>query len=138
MSEGDRHVGPDGSVFRIDLIQTLNEQAMHSSLQADVAEMAEQAIGDLKVCQFMAPHIGEVHDAKVVRVSRVGIEVHLGKFNVGGFLPARSIGERAEVKGPTLQLRAGNRLFSFTEGYSVRVSIKEVDFLKLIVFFELA
>ena len=111
--------------------------AMHSSLQADVAEMAEQAIGDLKVCQFMAPHIGETHQAKVVRVSNFGIDVRLPEFNVGGFLPARTIGENAQVKGPTLQLQAGKRRFSFTEGYSVKIRIKEVDFLKLQVLLEL-
>ena len=121
-----------------DLIQDLNEKAMHSSLQADVAEMAEQAIGDLKVCQYMAPHIGEVHKAKVIRVSNFGIEVRLPTFNIGGFLPSRAIGENAKVKGPTLQLNAGRRLFSFTEGHAIRVRIKDVDFLKLQVLLDLA
>ncbi|MEM7205395.1 MAG: ribonuclease R family protein [Planctomycetota bacterium] len=121
-----------------DLIQDLNEKAMHSSLQADVAEMGEQAIGDLKICQYMAPHIGELHKAKIIRVSNFGIEVRLPTFNISGFLPARSIGENAKVKGPTLQLSAGRRLFSFTEGHAIRVCIKEVDFLKLQVLLELA
>src|SRR2546430_5005500 len=34
------------------------------------SEMTEHAIFDLKVCQFMHPHIGEKIDALVVRVSR--------------------------------------------------------------------
>ena len=49
-----------------------------------------------------------------------------------------AIGENARVKGPTLQLEARRRLFSFTEGYAIRVQIKEIDFLKLQVFLELA
>jgi hypothetical protein len=57
--------------------------------------------------------------------------VHLAAFNADGFLPARTIGERAELNGPTLTLRAGKRRFSFTEGYAIRVEIAEVDFLKL-------
>ncbi len=113
------------------LIKDLNEKAMHSSLQADVAGMAEQAIGDLKTCQFMAPHEGEVHDATVLRVSVAGIEVRLPQFNVTGFLPSRTMGERAKVKGPTLQLQSGKRMLSFTEGYGIRVKIAEVDFLRL-------
>ncbi len=114
-----------------DLIQDLNEMAAHSSLQADVAEMAEQAIGNLKVCQYMSSYVGETHLAQIRRVSNFGIEVHLSQFNVNGFLPARSIGEKAKVKGPTLQLLAGKRMLSFTEGTAIKILIKEVDFLKL-------
>lgn len=120
------------------LLADLNDEATHSSMQADIAGMAEQAIGDLKVCQYMSPHVGEISEAKVLRVSNFGIEVKLPEFNITGFLPARSIGENAKVKGPTLQLNAGGKLFSFTEGYSIRVRIKEVDFIKLQVLLELA
>ena len=100
--------------------------------------MAEQAIGDLKVCQLMAPHIGEIHEAKITRVSNYGLEVRLPRFNITGFLPSRSIGENPKLKGPTLQLNAGRRLFSFTEGFSIRVRIRDVDFLKLQILFDLA
>ena len=109
----------------------LNEVALHCSLRSELAEMCETAVADLKVCQFLEPHRGEVHEAKVVRVSRYGLVVHLSAFNADGFLPARTIGERAELHGPTLTLRAGKRRFSFTEGYTIRVEIAEVDFLKL-------
>ena len=64
-------------------------------------------------------------------VDRYGLVVHLAQFNVEGFLPARTIGERPQLKGPTLTLRAGKRSFSFTEGYSIQVEITEVDFIKL-------
>lgn len=121
-----------------DFLQDMNDMANHSSIQAGTAEMGEQAIGDLKVCQYISPHAGERHTAKVTRVSRFGIEVHIAAFNITGFLPSRSIGEQAEVKGPTLQLRAGRKLFSFTEGYGVDIRIKDVDFLRLQVLLELA
>jgi ribonuclease R len=121
-----------------DLIADLNDMAAHSSIQAGVAEMGSQAIADLKVCQYISPHVGERHEAKVMRVSKFGIEVFLSKFNITGFLPSRSIGEMPELKGPTLQLRAGRKLFSFTEGYSITVRIKDVDFLRLQVLLELA
>ena len=52
-----------------DFLADMNDMANHSSLQANVAEMAERAVGDLKVCQFMAPHEGERHTAQVTRVS---------------------------------------------------------------------
>ena len=58
-------------------------------------------------------------------------------FNVGGFLPTRAIGERAEVKGPNLVIKAGKRSLSFTEGHPIRVVIKDVDFVKLQVLLEL-
>ena len=76
------------------------------------------------------------HMAKVSRVSRFGVEVHIPKFNITGFLPTRIIGEKPVVKGPTLQLRAGNKLFSFTEGNQIRIRIKDVDFLRLQVLFD--
>ena len=121
-----------------DCVQELNEMAMHSSLQADTAGMAEKAVGDLKVCQYMYSYVGEVHDAKVQRVSNFGIEVFLAKFNITGFLPARKIGERPKIKGPTLTLQTGKKTLSFTEGYQIRVQIEGVDFLKLLVTLELA
>ena len=46
--------------------------------------------------------------------------------------------ERPKLNGPTLQISAGKRLYSFSEGGSIEVEIKEVDFLRLQVFLELA
>lgn len=120
------------------LLADLNDMAAHCSLQAEVAEMAEYAVKDLKVCQFMEPHIGEKLEARVRRVSRGGMEVDLTAFNVSGYLPARSMGDRPKVEGATLTLRAGRRTLSFTEGYAVAVRVKDVDFLKLQVMLELA
>ena len=121
-----------------EFLEDLNHVASHCSQQSEIAEMAETAVGDLKICQFMEPHIGERIDARVHRVSRAGIEVHLQELNVFGFLPARSIGERSELKGATLTIRAGRRNLSFTEGYAIAVLVKDVDFLRLQVILELA
>ena len=121
-----------------DLVQELNEKAMHSSLQADVAEMAEQAVGDLKVCQYMAPHVAEKLAAKVERVSPQGMEVHLQDFNVSAFLPTGVIGDRGDVEGATLRVRVGRGHRSFTEGYPIAVRLKDVDFIRLQVLLELA
>ena len=52
-----------------ELVADLNEMAAHSSAQAEVAQMAAYAVADLKVCQFMDPHVGETLKAKVLRVS---------------------------------------------------------------------
>jgi len=120
-----------------DLLRDLNDVALHCSLQAELAEMAETAIGDLKVCQFVEPRIGERFDAVVLRVSRAGIEVRLTELNVTGFLPARALGDRPQVKGPTLTVRAGRRSLSFSEGGPVRVLVRDVDFGRLQVLLEL-
>ena len=121
-----------------DFLEDLNHVAAHCSQQSEIAEMAETAIGDLKICQFMEPHIGERIEARVHRVSRAGIEVHMQELNVFGFLPARSIGERSELKGSTITIRAGRRSLSFTEGYPIGVRVKDVDFLRLQVILELS
>jgi ribonuclease R len=120
------------------LLADLNDIASHCSAQAEVAEMVEFAIGDLKVCQFMHPHIGEKLAAKVQRVSPAGLELHLVDFNVSGFLPAKQLGERVEVKGPTLLVRAGKKSLSFSEGHAVAVRLKDVDFVRLQLMLELA
>ena len=85
------------------LLADLNDIASHASAQADVAEMVEVAVHDLKVCQYMHPHVGEKLDARVLRVSRAGMEVQLGGLQRDR-VPARALasGTRAEVKGPTL------------------------------------
>ena len=119
------------------LLADLNEIASHCSAQSEVAEMCETAIGDLKVCQFMHPHIGEKIEAKVARVSPAGLELHLPAFNVNGFLPAKKIGDRVEVKGATIQIRQGKKSLSFTEGYPISVRLVDVDFLRLQLMFEL-
>ncbi|MDF1838528.1 MAG: ribonuclease R [Planctomycetota bacterium] len=116
----------------------LTEVAGHSSMQADTAKMAEVAIGDLKVCQFMEPHEGEKAEGKVLRVSRGGIEVHLPEYNVNGFIPLRVIGSRPKIKGSTLTVQQGRRSLSFTEGYAIAVRIEAVDFIKLQVLMEVA
>ena len=120
-----------------ELVHDLTQVAAHCSMQADVAEMAETAIYDLKICQYLHPHIGEKIEAVVVRVSPPGMEVRLVPFNVTGFLPSRSIGEKAEVKGPNLLIRAGRRSLSFSEGHPIRVKIQDVDFMRLSVLLEL-
>ena len=120
------------------LLADLNEIASHCSAQAEVAEMCETAIGDLKVCQYMHPHVGEKIEAKIARVSPAGIELHLSAFNVGGFLPSKKIGDKVEVQGPTIQIRQGKKRLSFTEGYPIAVRLVDVDFLRLQLLFELA
>jgi ribonuclease R len=133
--------GPEAATQELraqDYLDDLNNVASHCSMQADIAEMCETSIADLKICQYLEPHIGEKFDASVLRVSPPGIEVKLVAFNVTGFLPTRAIGERSEVKGPTIQIKAGKRVFSFTEGHPISVRIQDVDFLKLQVLLELA
>lgn len=120
------------------LVDDLNDMAAHSSAQSELAGMVSFAVGDLKICQYMHPHIGEKLEAKVQRVSRYGLEVLLTDYNVNGFLPARSIGEKTELKGSTLTIRAGRRNFSFSEGHPVGVRLKDVDFLKLQILLEIA
>lgn len=121
-----------------ELVADLVDVAAHCSMQSEIAQMAENTIFDLKVCQLMHPHIGEKHSAVVVRVFPAGMEVRLVEFQVTGFLPSRAIGDKFEVKGPTLTIKAGRRAFSFTEGYPVDVRVQDVDFLRLSVMLELA
>ncbi len=120
------------------LVDELNDTASHCSVQSEAAGMAEIAVKDLKVCQFMEPRIDEKFDAKVLRVSRGGIEVSIGELNVTGFIPARSMGDRPKVDGATLKVTVGKRVLSFTEGYAIAVRVKDVDFLRLQVMLELA
>ena len=116
----------------------LNLQASHSTLQARVAEMTERAVHDLKVCQYMHPHIGETHAARVRMVQRGGLEIVLDEFNVTGFLPYKKIGGRAQIDGPRVTIATRKRHYSFSEGGSLKVTIAEVDFVRLQVFFEIA
>ncbi len=120
-----------------DLIADLNDIAAHASAQADLAEMAERAVGDLKVCQYMEPQIGNRLAARVLRVSPPGLEILLTDFNVTGFLPARSIGDKSVVKGATITIQTGRRQRSFSEGYEIAVRLKDVDFMRLQLMLEL-
>jgi len=119
-------------------LEDLNEVAQHASVRADVAEMAERAVGDLKTCQYMDPHRGETLAARVLRVMPAGMEVLLTDFNVTAFLPTRAIGQRGQVKGPTLTIQVGRGHRSFSEGYPISVVLEEVDFLRLQLFLKLA
>jgi ribonuclease R len=122
----------------LDIVEDLNATAYHCSLQSELAEMTEQSMFDLKVCQFMYPRIGEKLRAQVVRVSPPGLEVKLLDLNISGFLPSRAIGERVEIKGPTMTIKAGRKSLSFTEGHPISVRVKDVDFVRLQVMLELA
>ncbi len=120
------------------LVADLNDTANHCSMQSEVAGMVQIAIEDLKVCQYLEPHIDEKLEAMIQRVSRYGIDVRLTDYNVDAFLPTKKIGERPKVQGPNLTIQAGRRTLSFSEGHPIKVKIQDVDFLKLQVILELA
>ena len=119
-------------------IAELTDVAGHCSAQADLADMVEQAVKDLKVCQYMEKREGEVLKARIQRVSTAGLQIFMEEHNVTGFIPGRSIEGRKKVAGPTLQVisRRGHR--SFTEGEVVEIRVKHVDFVRLEVILELA
>lgn len=119
------------------LVQDLNDVAAHCSVRAEMADMAARSVIDLKLCQFMEPHIGAKLGATIHRVSRGGLEVHLTEFNVNAFLPLRKLGERAQVEGPTLTVRRGRQHLSFSEGQPIAVRLEDVDFLRLQILLEL-
>lgn len=131
-AEAEEELKADG------FVDDLNQVAGHASLQADNAQMASTAVFDLKVCQYMEPHIGDKIEAKLTRVSRAGLEVRLSEFNVKGFLPARRLGDRIRLEGATLTATRGRRFKSFTEGHAIAVRVEDVDFLRLQVLLELA
>lgn len=120
-----------------EFLADLEDTAAHCSVKSEVAEEAERSVKKLKICQLMSGHIGERFDAKVIRVSRFGIEVHIREFNVPAFMPTRSIGSRPRVEGSTLTISKGKRQLSFTEGYPIAVVVQSVDFILLQVVLEL-
>ncbi|MCA8970895.1 MAG: VacB/RNase II family 3'-5' exoribonuclease [Planctomycetes bacterium] len=120
-----------------EFLADLADTAAHCSVKSEVAEEAERSTKKLKICQLMSAHIDERLDAKVVRVSRFGIDVHLHAYNVPAFIPTRAIGSRPRVEGSTLTISKGKRLLSFTEGYPVAVVVRSVDFILLQVLLEL-
>lgn len=133
--------GEEGAETKIkteEFLEDLNQVAQHASMRADIAEMAERAIGDLKICQYMDPHRGETLEAQVIRVMPPGMEVLLIDYNVTAFLPTRAIGQRGQVKGPTLTIQVGRGHRSFSEGYPISVVLEEVDFLRLQLSLKLA
>jgi exoribonuclease R len=121
-----------------DLLEDMNATAQHCSMQAEIAEMTEHTIFDLKVCQYMEKHIGQKLKAQVLRVMPPGMEVKLLDHNITAFLPSRAIGDKVEIKGPTMTIRAGRKALSFTEGHPIAVRVKDVDFVRLQVMLELA
>jgi ribonuclease R len=123
--------GAEEELVTADFLADLNQVAQHASMRADIAEMAERAVGDLKICQYMDPHRGEQLAAQIVRVMPAGMEVLLTDYNVTAFLPTRAIGQRGSVKGPTLTIQVGRGHRSFSEGYPISVVLEEVDFLRL-------
>ncbi|MCH2104824.1 MAG: ribonuclease R [Planctomycetes bacterium] len=120
------------------LIDDLNDTAEHCSIRSEMADMASRSVGDLKICQFLDPRVGEAFLSKVIRVSPGGIEVHMTDVNVRGFLPRRALGDRVKVQGSTLKVLAGRRSLSFSEGHAIKVRLHEVDFLRLQLLLELA
>ncbi len=119
------------------LVQDLNDVAAHCSVRGEMADMASRSVFDLKICQYMEPHIGEKLDAQIHRVTRGGLDVRLNDYNVNAFLPMRELGERPRLEGPTLTVRRGRQYLSFSEGGPIQVRLKDVDFLRLQVLLEL-
>lgn len=125
------------AILEPDHLRDLTDVSSNSSMQADVADMVESAIDDLKICQYMEPRIGNVFRAFITRVSPAGVEVLLKDEFVTGFIPARSVGQVVSQDGPTLVIRAGRYSKTFREGEPLDVQVKEIDFVRLRVYFEL-
>ncbi len=119
-----------------DQVRDLTDVAGHCSVQADLSGMVENALDDLKVCQYMDRYKGEVITATLQRVSPAGLEVFLKDHYVTGFIPARLLQGRRKVEGPrmTVQSRNGSRVFD--EGQAIDVKVTDVDFVRLQVLLE--
>ena len=119
-------------------IQELIVTATHATAQAEVAEMVETAIDDLKLCQYMEPRIGRDFMATVGRVSKFGFDVDLVDECIRGYLPSKTIGSHAVQEGPVLRIKTQKGTKVFREGDRVRVKVEQVDFVRLKVLFALA
>lgn len=119
-----------------EMVAELTDVATHCTMQADLADMVESAIDDLKVCQYMDRFIDAVIDARISRVSPGGLEVFLKDHYVTGFIPARTLDGRRKVEGSrmTVVSRRGARVFD--EGEPIRVKVSMVDFVRLQVVLE--
>jgi ribonuclease R len=131
-----------GDAARADILSAenladLTDVASHSSQQADVADMIESAIEDLKICQYMEPKIGHTFHAWIVRVSPPGIDIQLKDEYVTGFLPSKTIGNQVVHEGPVLTIRSARFSKTFREGDPIDVAVQNVDFVRLRVLFEL-
>jgi ribonuclease R len=119
-------------------VRDLCDVAAHASQQAEVAAMVEIAVADLKVCQYMDPRIGDVFMARVGRVNPYGFDIDLVDLCVTGYLPAKIIGRVLKTEGPSITIRAKGGTKVFHEGDNVEVEVKDVDFRRLKVLFDLA
>ncbi|MAB88763.1 MAG: hypothetical protein CMJ90_04805 [Planctomycetes bacterium] len=112
-------------------IQDLTDVAGHCSVQSDLARMVEDAVDDLKICQYMDRYREQVLKAVLKRVSPAGLEVFLEEHYVTGFIPARLLPGRRKVEGPrmTVQSRQGSRVFE--EGSTIQIRVTDIDFVRL-------
>jgi ribonuclease R len=119
-------------------IAELCDVASHCSVRADVADMVETAIDDLKVCEYMDRYVGELIRARIQRVSPAGIEVFLREHYVTGFIPGRTLEGRKKIEGPVLTVSSRKGTRSFKEGDGIEVTVHHVDFIRLEVVLHVA
>ncbi|NRA96359.1 MAG: RNB domain-containing ribonuclease [Planctomycetes bacterium] len=118
-------------------VEGLTDVAGHCSVQSDLAGMVENALDDLKVCQYMDRFREQVLKAVLRRVSPAGLEVFLEEHYVTGFIPARLLPGRKKVEGPrmTIQSRQGTRVF--VEGSAIEIRVTDIDFVRLQVLLDI-
>jgi ribonuclease R len=109
----------------------LCEIASHCTLRSSLAEQAERAIEDLLVCEMLQPQIGKRLRARILRVSRYGLELRLDANGADIHIPIRELGRIHSLEGPTLRTLRGNALRSFVEGQRLDVTVQAVDFRRL-------
>ncbi|MAG59060.1 MAG: hypothetical protein CMJ83_22460 [Planctomycetes bacterium] len=119
-------------------IAELCDVAGHCSVQSDLSGMVENALDDLKICQYMDRFRGDVIKAVIQRVSPAGIEIYLREHHVTGFIPARTLDGRKKVEGSrlTVSSRKGSRVFD--EGSAIEIRVQDIDFVRLQVILEVA
>ena len=136
--EGDDSEAAEKELRDEEMVGELKDTANQCSFQQNLAIQTERDIKDLKVCQYMDNHKDEVHEGKILRVSRYGLDVHLSQLNVRVFLPSRTMEGRPTVQDDTLTIASRRGTLSFSEGSTIRVQVDDIDWEKLQVNIKLA
>ncbi|MEE4254134.1 MAG: ribonuclease R [Desulfuromusa sp.] len=130
---------PDLLVHRV-LKQTLDEQTsslptgkkliqlgQDCSAKERRAMQAERELLDLRRCQVMAGHVGEIYHGTIASVVDFGFFVELDDIYVDGLVHIRSLNDYFHFDPITMTLTGERRNQSYRPGMGVSVRVKQVE-----------
>jgi ribonuclease R len=112
----------------VDMLKQLSWIAEHSSEQEREAELASRETTTLKLCEYLAPRVGERFTGVITLVNFLGLVVREDTTSAEGFVSRETLAESFEYESEHYRYYDSDTACTYRLGQPVSVILTTVDF----------